>query len=257
MQEKIFVKNKKGLKLAAIIEKPKDRGKFPNVILFHGFKGYKEEAQYSELAKELLKRNIASVRFDASGFGESEGVFEKDYRLTNYINDASCVYESLLRKDWVDKKRIGVMGQSLGGAMALIISSKYPEIKAVVSVSTPDIFATRDELGKRIKEWMKKGFIELESSKENGAIRVPFAYALDAMKYDIKKYAKRVKCPKLFMLGLSDVTVIPAQTRVVFDFASKPKKLEEYKGMRHDYKNQPKILRKANNDIVNFFTKNL
>ncbi|MFC1600628.1 alpha/beta hydrolase [Patescibacteria group bacterium] len=257
MQEKVFVKNKKGLRLATVIERPKFKGEFPTVFLFHGFKGYKEEAQYSKLAKELLKNRIASVRFDASGFGESGGDFRKDYRLTNYIKDAFVIYEYVIQKDWVDKKRIGMMGHSLGAAVVLVIASKYPQIKAVVSVSTPDIFATRDDLGKRLKEWMAKGYIEVGSSKAGKNLKVPYKFALDAMKYDIRKYAGKISSQKLFILGKEDTRVVPDQTRNVYKAAEEPKKLIEVENMRHDYKRQPKILKKVNKEIVEYFNKNI
>ena len=252
--EKVIIENIKGLKLATIIERPEGGRIFPFVILLHGFKGYKEEPTYAELSKELLKIGCGSIRFDASGFGESEGDFQKEYRLTNYISDAEKVYEWLLRQDFVDKGRIGVMGQSMGGAQALILAANHPEIKAVVSVSPPDLFATRDDFGRKLDEWKRKGYIEIESSRA-GKIKVPLDYALDASKYDIRKYAERIKFPKLFILGLDDVTVVPEQTRDVFRAAPEPKELLEIKGMDHFYKNDREILDKVNEYIVEFFKK--
>jgi cephalosporin-C deacetylase-like acetyl esterase len=257
MQEKVFIKNKKGLKLATIIERPKNKGKYPTVLLFHGFKGYKEEPQYSELAKELLKNSIASVRFDASGYGESEGEFKKDYRLTSYIKDANMIYEFIIQKGWVDDERIGVMGHSLGAAIVLIIASISSRIKAVVSVSTPNTVTMRNNLFRKIFKWLFKGYVEIKTSKENENIKIPFCFAVDAMKYDIKKYAKKVKVNKLFISGLCDVTVAPDQTKEVFESANEPKKLIKYKKMRHDYKNQPEVLKKVNREIVNFFVENI
>lgn len=256
MQEKLFIKNIKGLKLATIVEKPDKKGRFPCVLLLHGFKGYKEEANYSELAGKLLRNDIASVRFDASGFGESGGDFERDYRLTNYVKDAEIVYKRMLKMDFVDNKKVGVMGASMGGAQALILSANHPEIKAVISVSPPDIFATRDEFGKYIEVWRKKGFIEIESSRV-GVLKVPFAYALDASKYDIGKFAEKIASPKLFILGLDDVTVVPDQTRSVFNRALKPKKLIEVEGMDHSYKDNPVILKLVNGYIVKYLKKYL
>lgn len=257
MQEKVFIKNRKGLKLATIIEKPKTKAKYPTVIIFHGFKGFKEEAQYSELAKALLKKGVASVRFDASGFGESGGDFEKDYRLTNYIKDASAIYEYVIQRDWVDKESVGVMGHSLGAALVLIISSMYRNIKAVVSVSTPNTIEMRNNLFGKIFLWLIKGHVEIKSSQEGKYIKIPIRFALDAMKYDIRRHASKIVSSKLFILGLDDVTVKPDQTRTIFNVAKMPKKLVEIKNMRHDYKNQPGILKKVNNDIVKFLANNL
>lgn len=256
MQEKVFIKNEKGLKLATIIERPRKKGKLPTVLMFHGFKGYKEEAQYSELSKELLKKNIASARFDASGFGESEGNFEKDYRLTNYINDACRIYEYIIHESWVDKERVGVMGHSLGGAVAFIIAAKLSQIKVLVSVSPPDTYAMRIGLGKKIFKWIKKGHVEIDSSRR-GKIGIPFSFALDAIKYDIRKYAAKVKAEKLFILGEEDITVVPDQTMQVYNHARKPKSLVKIKTMQHGYNWQPEILQKVNKKIVEFFVENL
>ncbi|OGM21353.1 hypothetical protein A2714_02555 [Candidatus Woesebacteria bacterium RIFCSPHIGHO2_01_FULL_38_9] len=256
MRRKVFIPNKKGFKLAVIIERPDQKGRFPTVLLFHGFKGYKEEPTYSELAKALLKAGIGSIRFDASGFGESEGDFDKEYRLSNYLNDSTMIYHSSKAIPWVDQKRLGVMGQSMGGALAIILASKIPEINAVVSVSPPDIFATKDDFGKKLEEWKEKGYLEIDSSRM-GKIKVPYDYVLDAKKYDIGHYASKVKSPKLFILGLADATVDPEQTRAVYQAASEPKKLVEIEGMNHFYKNDPAILEKVNKYIVEFYKKPL
>lgn len=37
------------------------------------------------LAEDLAAHGIAALRFDAPGSGESEGTFEHDYTMTNYI----------------------------------------------------------------------------------------------------------------------------------------------------------------------------
>lgn len=245
MRKKVFIKNKKELELAVIVERLEVADRMPLVLMFHGFKGYKDEATYSELAKMLLEINIASVRFDTSGFGDSEGDFEKEYRLSNYVSDSESVYEWIMQQDFVDKSRIGVMGQSMGGAQALIFSANHPEVEVMVSISPPDIFATKDAFGKRLKEWKKRGFIEIESSRM-GKIRVPYEYVLDAKKYDIRDYARKVKGNKLFILGLEDETVDPEQTRSVFKAAGEPKRLIEVEGMDHFYKKNPEMLTKVN-----------
>ncbi len=87
MQQKITIKNNRNLLLSALVDRPQKKGVFPTIMFLHGFKGYKEEASYVDLAERLLEHDIASVRFDASGFGDSEGTLEDDYRFSNYIDD--------------------------------------------------------------------------------------------------------------------------------------------------------------------------
>lgn len=110
MKNNINVKNSKGLKLSAVVEVPTFEKTYPCVLLLHGFKGYKDEATYVSLASELSKTGIASVRFDASGFADSEGTIKEDYRFGNYVDDVESVYKWIVRQDYVDVKKIGVCG---------------------------------------------------------------------------------------------------------------------------------------------------
>jgi len=63
-------------KLAAVIEKPEGAtatNKVPMVIICHGLMGNKNEDHLKSIAEGLCKQNIASIRFDFNGHGESEG----------------------------------------------------------------------------------------------------------------------------------------------------------------------------------------
>lgn len=257
MQEKVFVKNKKGLKLACLVEKPKRKGRHPCVVLLHGFKGYKEEPTYTELAKQLLDAGISSIRFDASGFGESGGTLKKDYRFTNYVSDVEMIYHYIIKQDFVDKDRIGVMGQSMGGMMAVVFAARKSGIKAVVCVSAPGRIGTKDELGRNLEKWKKRGYFEVPSSRMGKEIRVPYDFIKDALRWNILDYARMVRVPSFYILGLEDKTVLPEQTVELFESANEPKKLWRVAEMDHFYKNNPDILDRVNRKIVRFFVNNL
>ena len=192
MSKKCWIENKRGLRLAAVVESPSWERPSPFSLLLHGFKGYKEEATYTELAKALMAKGIGSIRFDASGFGESEGTLEKDYRLSNYCLDAESVYDYILQQTYVDKTRVGVCGQSLGGLQAIVFASKYPELKAMVSISPPNILGEDGELSLDVGEWKKTGYLNRISSKY-GKIKVPYAFLTDAQKFVGAEYAQKVK----------------------------------------------------------------
>lgn len=256
MEKKFWVVNRRGLKLAGVMAVPEGLDRFPTVMLLHGFKGYKEEETYTTLAKELAQKGVGSVRFDASGFGESEGTIERDYRFSNYASDTEAVYEWFKSQDGVEKARIGVCGQSMGGLMALVFASKHPEVKAVGMISSPDLIGEDGELAAEIKGWRETGTWETTSSKY-GPITVPYAWLTDAQKFRGSEYSVRVKQPSLYVLGLADKTVTPAQTRKVFQAANEPKELVEIAGMDHFYKRQPEILAKINRIVVGFLVKQL
>ncbi|MDD3223759.1 MAG: hypothetical protein PHX70_03460 [Clostridium sp.] len=81
--------------LKGILEKPKNISKCPIVILMHGFtsnKGMDNNSILYILAHKLLDRNIASVRFDFNGLGESSGNL-MDMTVENEIEDGKAILE--------------------------------------------------------------------------------------------------------------------------------------------------------------------
>lgn len=91
--EKVMIPGANGL-LAATLEKPalKSGEKCPIVIICHGFGGNRDRGTTCTIGHQLPTENIASIRFDFNGHGESEGRFE-DMTVPNEIEDAKCVYQ--------------------------------------------------------------------------------------------------------------------------------------------------------------------
>lgn len=256
MVKKILVRNKNGLKLAGEIEVVSWQRIHPFVLLLPGFKGYKEEETYTTLADKLLDKGIGSIRFETAGFGESEGTLEHDYRFSNYSKDVGVVYEFLKQQIYVDKNKIGVCGQSMGGLQAVIFTSKHPEIKCMAAISPPNIIGQDGDLARDAVTWKQKGYMDTTSSKY-GPIRVPYAWLENAQKYEGAKFADKIKCPSLYLLGLKDTTVTPQQTKAVFEAANEPKRLVEIPTMDHFYKRHPEVLTEVNQIVGEFLNRHL
>lgn len=256
MQEKVFIPNSKGQKLAAVIEKPDGDEPFPGVILLHGFTGYKEEGTYTTLATDLAGVGIASIRFDASGFGESEGTLADDYRFSNYLTDIESIHQYFSHLNKIDEERLGICGQSMGGQMSIIYDAKNPVFKAVCSISAPDMMASVDTLSKYLADWKETGWWSKTSSKY-GPIKIPYEFVTDAQQYNTLNYVKQVKVPLLVMLGTTDVDVLPEQTRSIYEQANQPKELVEIEGAGHLYRDNPEHVKQFNAKIVEFFVNNL
>ncbi|OYO59413.1 alpha/beta hydrolase [Lachnotalea glycerini] len=81
------------------------------------------EPLHVNVAKELLKKGIASVRFDFNGHGESEGIFE-DMTVMNEIEDG----REILRyaKSLPFAENISILGHSQGGVVAGMLAGYYP-----------------------------------------------------------------------------------------------------------------------------------
>ncbi|WP_107473885.1 alpha/beta hydrolase, partial [Streptomyces griseiscabiei] len=70
---------------------------------------------------------IASVRFDLSGHGESDGDFF-DVTITGEIAETRAVLRTVRTLDFVDPDRIGLVGMSMGGVVAGITAADPFEI---------------------------------------------------------------------------------------------------------------------------------
>lgn len=255
MEEKVFIRNKKGLKLAAVIHSPKKNGKFPAVILLHGFTGYKEEPHIEVLAKVLAKNNFVAIRFDCSGFGESDGTIDEDFRFSNYLSDIDYIYDFLIKREHVDKNRIGIWGHSMGGMLSIIYPVKNQAIKAICSVSAPD--SMWDTYLFKRDEWRKKGYLEKIFSKYGKLIRIPYSFLEDVKKYNVSDFVVKLDKPLFVVLGTTDQNVPFSHTLKIFKHAKEPKKLLKVKDMDHYYKNNEKLLKMVNKEVVDFFKENL
>ncbi|MDP2585954.1 MAG: alpha/beta fold hydrolase [Candidatus Levybacteria bacterium] len=255
MEEKVFIKNSRGLKLASIIHYPDKEKEYPAIIILHGFTGYKEEAHLEELARTLVENGFVAIRFDCSGSGESDGTFEKDYLTSNYLKDIKCVYDYLQKLKFINKDRIGIAGHSMGGMLSIIFASIQPEIKACIAISPPTTMVAADWIKGAVEEWERVGWLYEEISRDGSQIKIPFSFIIDANKYDVLDFIKKLKCSFLIILGIIDDVVSPNNTREIFKKAKEKKELVEIKGMGHDYKKNPELIKIVNKKILDFLKK--
>jgi len=123
-----------GLKLQAVLHTP-DIPHWPLVILCHGFLSYKDSSKYRQLAKEFGRESIATVRFDFRGCGESEGLLAES-SISRRWRDLQSVIDKSLDLEGFDG-RLGLLGSSLGGYLALLETSHNAKVRCAAVWSTP------------------------------------------------------------------------------------------------------------------------
>jgi dipeptidyl aminopeptidase/acylaminoacyl peptidase len=104
----------------------------PGIVFCHGFTGTKVEANrlFVTLSRKLEKSGIASLRFDYRGCGDSSGDFVQTTVLGE-VKDTCNAVDFLRKQPGIDKKRIGVLGLSLGGAVAAYAAGRRKCVKAL------------------------------------------------------------------------------------------------------------------------------
>lgn len=107
--------------------------KVPGVVMCHGFTGSRIENHclFVKTARKLCSGGFAVLRFDFRGSGESEGEF-KDVTFYSEIEDAEKAVKFMLEQKEIDRNKIGLIGLSMGGAVASCTAYKFREIKSLV-----------------------------------------------------------------------------------------------------------------------------
>lgn len=116
-----------GLTLRGTLLKPEDADKCPITVIFHGLmsdRAVHRESMHSMLADKLLRRGIASVRFDFSGHGDSDGDFS-DMTVLGELLDAQKIMQYVLSLDWVTD--IYIFGHSQGGLVGGMTAGYFRE----------------------------------------------------------------------------------------------------------------------------------
>lgn len=131
-----------GLKLVGTREEPFGEI-YDMAIIFHGFTGNRNTPLLKEIANDLRDENIASVRFDFNGHGDSDGKFE-NMTVLNEIEDANAILNYVKTDPHV--RNIYLVGHSQGGVVASMLAGLYPDLIKKVVLLAPAATLKSDAL---------------------------------------------------------------------------------------------------------------
>lgn len=203
--------NSNGYILRGFLSTP-DNGKFDNiVVMFHGFTGHKNENGYlfKQLTKVLVENNIATLRYDFRGSGDSDGEFT-DYTFFTEVEDAEKIIKEAYQLN--NNQKIFILGFSMGGAVSTRVSLIMQEYIEKMVLLAP---------AGNIPELIHNRFLVREVN-EDGNIDMGGYYMNIAMDkafdgYDMYKDIETFKKPVLIMQGSADQAVKPEYSRKYYD----------------------------------------
>jgi alpha-beta hydrolase superfamily lysophospholipase len=190
----------------------------PVVIGSHGLFSSRNSPKQIALAHQCNRLNIAFLRFDHRGCGESQGAFEKVTSLEARCQDLIHAI-NLINASGETDDRIGLFGSSMGGAVCLCVASKI-KIATLVTVAAP-----------------------IRSRQIRNAIERPEALNHQNMRFDAKKNAfdisdRLINIRNILMFhGEADTIVPMSHAREIFQRVGDPKKLMIQKGGDHRMSN--------------------
>ena len=219
----------------------------PCIITLHGLESSKDSGKWPILASKLCEAGFACLRFSFRGCGEgkekSEGNFE-DTSLTSRIKDYEAALRFLENTGKVDMNKLGVIGSSFGGMVA--IAAQNRKIKAMVVLATPYTLSKPINLQLKTEE----EYYVLPSGR-----RLKKEFFEDLQKYNLLKAIKNTP-PILIVHGDTDELVPVEHAYRLYKAAKKPKKLEIIEGGDHTF-SQAKDLDRVINLTLEWFKKYL
>lgn len=198
MIKAIEIENVKGFTLRGFLHLPE--GAKEVVVMLHGFTGNKTEhgGHFRNLSRRLEKMNIASIRMDYHGNGESDGEFS-DFIFEDAMDDGRRIIEYASRIGGIEK--VHLLGFSMGGAISsLIVDDKINKLVLWSPAGGMNTIATR----------VVKGWRPLE----NGNYFIPGFEISTKFIDSINKFTMYQNCANinnetLIVQGNKDVTVTP------------------------------------------------
>ena len=121
-----------GHRLAGLLQLP-DGEPSAYALFAHCFTCGKDVKAAAQLARSLGEHGIATLRFDFTGLGASEGEFART-TFTSNVADLVAAADALRQTHKAPRLLIG---HSLGGAAILAAAERVPEAAAVATIGAP------------------------------------------------------------------------------------------------------------------------
>jgi dipeptidyl aminopeptidase/acylaminoacyl peptidase len=223
--ERVYIKSKDGLYVAAAMRKPKGNGPFPVLVHFHGAPGGRGMEQLGGWARGDFGSPVFE-RFLKEGYV----IVIADYRAVNfatladpppadavtYADDAVAVIEHVRKLPFVDPQRIHVYGVSLGGDVTMHLLSRTSVRAAILGAGAPIRFLGIKPNPNAPRE---DRFRDMTVDEARAAANIA-----------------KVETPILMLVGTEDSLI--AVSRALHDRlekAGKKVRLEIYEGGYHDF----------------------
>ena len=189
-------------------------------IFAHCFAGSRHTPGAARVSKQLTNFDIATLRFDFPGLGQSEGNFA-DTCFSQNVADIQAA------ADWLAQNYSApqlLMGHSLGGAAALAAANNIRSLKAVATIGAPfdpahSVLHYADKIG----EVDANG--EVEVTLGGRALTISRLFLEDLAETNPEDYLPRLRKPLMVLHSPIDQTVGIDNAQNIFRTTRYPKSL--------------------------------
>ncbi len=208
----------------------------PLLIVCHGFTAHKDWGPFPYFGRKFAELGFASIVFNFShnGVGEGSRRFgEGDKFSRNTIGKELEDVRALLRAAGdgslgggrIDPSRIGIVGHSRGGGVAILSGAREERIRGVAAWSTVATFYRYTPHQR--EAWEREGFLPVTMRGMRTRLRfgIEVLRDLEANReaYDILAAVKSLRVPLLLLHGAADVSVKPSEPESLYEAADRSK----------------------------------
>ncbi|MDA3859599.1 MAG: prolyl oligopeptidase family serine peptidase [Melioribacteraceae bacterium] len=203
------------------------------IILVHGFKGFKDWGYAPYFGEYFASKGnfVITFNFSHNGIGEKLLEFTELEKFSNNtftrevteLEDIIKAYQNNIFGR-VENPKIGLVGHSRGGAIALLTVSKFKSVKAV---STWGSVATLDRYSERQKQnWRDKGYFSVMNMRTKQEMRLNISLLEDLEEngngsLNIEQAVSNLNRPLLICHGTEDLAVKLDEAKQLFDWSDK------------------------------------
>ncbi len=141
-EEVSFVTGDGKATLAGTLTLPPGSGPFPAVVFVGGSGAVDRDETvaghkpFLVLADLLTKKGIAVLRYDKRGIAQSKGNYA-EATMEDFTQDAQAALAYMKSRKDVDAKRLGIIGHSEGGILAVLVTTRSEDVHWLVLLATP------------------------------------------------------------------------------------------------------------------------
>ena len=176
-------------------------------VYFHGNAGHLGDR--GTVAAALSGLGLDVLLLDYRGYGLSEGKASEE----GLYADARAAYTWLVEKRGVDPRRLFLIGNSLGSAVAVDLATQ----RRVAGLVLLGAFTNTPSLARRRIRWLPEWYLEWEGTR-----------------FDALERIGRVNAPVLVGVGSEDRIIPEGEAQKVFEAASEPKRWFIVPGAGHN-----------------------
>ena len=227
--ERLYIKTKDGLYVAAALRKPKGAGPFPALVYFHGApggRGMEQLAGWSLGAtggpvwERFLQEGFVVVVSDYRG-GRVDRALSRQITADDitYVDDGLAIVEHVRSLSYVDSSRITAYGVSLGGNLVMHLIARANLKGAILGApATISFLGMTWPAVKQPSEWKEA----MKSMEPDPGIS--------------RRNIDTVQTPVLILAGTAD-ELLPVDRRLhaMLEKSGKPVRMEVYENGYHDF----------------------